>query len=248
MSHEIAVISESSKFLDTLSQLAVNPDVDPTKLHVLLDVQERILTKKAEQEFNEAFQRLRGKLPIIKKGDVVEYPVNKNNPDGPKKEAFKFAKWEKVQAIIDDIIAEEGFDLTFDSEIHTNGTSTIAILHHVGGHTRRTSTPPIPIDSSGGKNNVQGIGSSMSYGQRYATKFALNLRFEDDDDGHKGGMVFISDAQVANINNLLEETKANKDAFLQMMGVVAVENITTEQCDRALNALIAKKRKMGAAS
>lgn len=243
MSKDLA-LSETQNFLQMIERLAKDPSVDPQKISAILDIQERMLNKKAESEFNEAFIRLRDKLPIIKKGDIVEYPVNKNDPNGPKKEAFKFTKWEKVQGVIDAIIAEEGFDLTFDSEIHPNGTSIIAILHHVGGHTRRTSTPPLPIDSSGGKNNLQGVGSSMSYGQRYATKFALNLRFEDDDDGVRGGMVFVDEAQQKTINDLIAETKSNKDAFLQMMGVVDVANIQNKEYAKAINALNAKKAKM----
>ncbi len=199
-----------------------------------------MIAKRAEAEFNEAFLRLRGKLPIIKKGDIVAY---ENKKTGKMEEAFKFAKWEKVQAIIDDIIASEGFDLTFDSTVHPNGTAVVAILHHTGGHTRRTSTPPIPIDSGGGKNNVQGVGSSMSYGQRYATKFALNLRFEDDDDAHLAGVVFISPAQVTQVNALIAETKTDLTRFLHTMNVAAVESLTTELLPVALNMLQSKKAK-----
>lgn len=239
---EVAV-TENQNFLNMIERLAIDPNVDPAKISAVLDIQERMICKRAEQEFNEAFQRLRGKLPIIKKGDIVEYPINKNDPNGPKKEAFKFVKWEKVQAIIDDIIASEGFDLTFDSEVHPNGSAVIAILHHVGGHIRRTSTPPIPIDSGGGKNNVQGVGSSMSYGQRYATKFALNLRFEDDDDGARGGTVFVTPEQAKIIDDMLVEAKASVIDFLKYFGISAVENLTDRDFQLARNMLSAKLKK-----
>lgn len=232
MSNEIAPLEHDS-FLSLIERLAIDDRVDPAKVSAMLDIQERMMAKKAEAEFNEAFRRLRGKLPIIKKGDVVEYKG---------KEVFKFAKWEKVQAIIDDIIAEEGFDLTFDSEIHPTGTATIAILHHQGGHTRRISTPPLPLDSGGGKNAIQGIGSSMSYGQRYATKFALNLRFEDDDNGHRGGLVFINVEQQKIINELIAETKTDIDRFLRALEVASVENITLDVYPVARNMLSNKKK------
>lgn len=238
MSNDVA-ISETQNFLTLIERLATDPNVDPAKISAILDIQERMIAKRAEAEFNEAFLRLREKLPIIKKGDIVAYEDKKHS--GKMVEAFKFAKWEKVQAIIDDIIASEGFDLTFDSTVHPNGTAVVAILHHKGGHTRRTSTPPIPIDSGGGKNNVQGVGSSMSYGQRYATKFALNLRFEDDDDGKLAGVVFISSEQVKHVNDLIAATKTDTDRFLRTMNVAAVENLTTELLPVALNMLQAKK-------
>lgn len=234
----IVSTSDTNNFLTLIEKLALDPNVDPAKISAILDIQERMIAKRAESEFNEAFLRLRGKLPIIKKGDIVAY---ENKKTGKMEEAFKFAKWEKVQAIIDDIIAQEGFDLTFDSTVHPNGTAVVAILHHSGGHTRRTSTPPIPIDSGGGKNNVQGVGSSMSYGQRYATKFALNLRFEDDDDANLAGIVFISDEQVKQVNALIAETKTDTDRFLRTMNVAAIENLTTQLLPVALNMLQSKK-------
>lgn len=241
-SKEIA-ITDTQNFLTLLDRLARDPGINPEKITAILDVQERVLAKRAEQEFNDAFLRLRGKLPIIKKGDIVAYENKKN---GKMEAAFKFAKWEKVQAIIDDIIASEGFDLTFDSHVHPNGTAVIAILHHTGGHTRRTSTPPIPIDSGGGKNNVQGVGSSMSYGQRYATKFALNLRFEDDDDARLAGIQFINVDQQKIINDLIAETKTDTDRFLRTMNVAAVENLTIELYPVARNMLASKKQQQGA--
>lgn len=237
MSNDVA-ISETQNFLTLIERLATDPNVDPAKISAILDIQERMIAKRAEAEFNEAFLRLREKLPIIKKGDIVAY---ENKKTGKMEEAFKFAKWENVQAIIDDIIASEGFDLTFDSTVHPNGTAVVALLHHKGGHTRRTSTPPIPIDSGGGKNNVQGVGSSMSYGQRYATKFALNLRFEDDDDGKLAGIVFISAEQAKHVNDLIAATQTDTGRFLRTMNVVAVENLTTELLPVALNMLQAKK-------
>ena len=239
MTKEIA-ISDNQNFMSLIERLAHDSTVDPAKIGAILDLQERMMAKRAETDFNEAFLRLRGKLPIIKKGDIVAY---ENKKTGKMEEAFKFAKWEKVQAIIDDIIASEGFDLTFDSQVHPNGTAVIAILHHSGGHTRRTSTPPIPIDSGGGKNNVQGVGSSMSYGQRYATKFALNLRFEDDDDGHQAGIKFIDTESAKTIENLIAETKADKARFLQFMEAASVDNIQVKDYPKAMNALISKKAK-----
>lgn len=239
MTNEL-VTSDTSNFLSLIEKLALDPNVDPEKISAILDIQERMIAKRAESEFNEAFLRLRGKLPIIKKGDIVAY---ENKKTGKMEEAFKFAKWEKVQAIIDDIIASEGFDLTFDSTVHPNGTAVVAILHHSGGHTRRTSTPPIPIDSGGGKNNVQGVGSSMSYGQRYATKFALNLRFEDDDDANLAGIKFIDAESVKMIENLLTETKADRNRFLQFMKAAGVENIQVKDLPKAVNALMSKKAK-----
>lgn len=233
---------------DTLAlirDMAINPNVDADKLEKMLNLQERIMNKNAESEFNAAFMRLQEKIPPFKKTGAVYYPVDKNKPDGEKKLAFKFVKIDSMDEILPPLLRSEGFTLTHDSEqAASGGTIFIAILQHVNGHRKVTRTPPMPLDTSGGKNNLQGGGSSMSYGARYATKFALNLKFiDEDDDGHKGGLVFIDDKSVQALNDMIAETKADKTRFLEMLGVVAVENILATDYARAMNALITKRKK-----
>lgn len=238
---------------DTLAlirDMAVNPSVDADKLEKMLNMQERIMSKNAEIEFNAAFMRLQEKIPPFKKTGAVYYPVDKTKPDGEKRLAFKFVKIDSLDEILPPLLRSEGFTMTYDSELAPGGgTIFIAILQHVNGHKKITKTPPMPLDTSGGKNNLQGGGSSMSYGSRYATKFALNLKFiDEDDDGQRGGMIFIDEKSVKTINDLLEETKADKTRFLQMMEVAEVENILAKDYAMAVNALVAKRKKMGAAS
>lgn len=234
--------------LALIERMAVNKDVDADKMGKLLDLQIRVMDRQAEMDFNRAFGELMPLIPRIKKDGSVSYPVDKNKPDGPKKEAFKFATYEQIDSVIRPLLQEKGFSLTFSSEPKEGGGLLVhATLSHIGGH-HRTATIPVALDTSGGKNNIQGIGSSFSYGKRYGTYMLLNLVAEgDDDDGQKGGMVFIDDKSVKAINDLIEETKSNRDAFMQMMGVVDIANILASDYAKAVNALMAKKRKAGAA-
>jgi hypothetical protein len=45
----------------------------------------------------------------------------------------------------------------------------------------------MPIDTSGSKTSVQGIGSTVSYGKRYTLCALLNISTGDDTDGHQLG-------------------------------------------------------------
>lgn len=244
MTNEIA-IKDSNDFLAMLERLASSPEVDPAKFHAMLDVQERILNKKAESEFNQALARLIKKIPRVKRDGTVEYAVDKNKPDGAKKKAFDFATWENVDSIIRPLLEEEGFILSFDSQMKEGGGAIITgTILHSAGHSRSASIP-LALDASGGKNNLQGMGSTLSYGKRYTTFMLLNIVTEgEDDDGKRGGMVFINDAQISEINKLIEETKSNKDKFLEMLEVVAIENLQCKDFAKAINALMAKKAKM----
>lgn len=231
-----------SEFLALLERLATNPAVDVAKLSPILDLQERVMARQAESEFNQDFIALQGRLPRIKKNGVLEYPKDKNNPDGPKRKIANYARWEDIDAELRPLLDAHGFALAFTTAPRTDGGLIItAILRHRGGH--KTETPmPVPLDTSGGKNNTQGYGSALSYGKRYAATAALNIITEgEDDDGKLGGMRFITAQQVADLETLIKDTGTDENRFLQILGVAHLSNIEVGAWAAARNMLLAKK-------
>ena len=237
---ESPVVAEGpGALLSAIVTLAKDPTVDVTKLTALMEMQERMEDRAAEREFNQAFIRLSRNLPRINKRGEVEYKGQK---------AFKFAKYDDLDAAIRPALDAEGFVISFDTTPRTGdggGLIVTAILRHEGGHSTRTSIP-VPLDSSGGKNNLQGYGSSLSYGKRYAATAALNIVTEDeDDDGKRGGMRFITDEHERELVGLLQETRTNPDAFLQVMtnGARSTSEIEERDFLRLKNALLQKQAK-----
>lgn len=55
MTQEIVVQAENKSLLDIVARAAMDPNVDPQKMNALLDIQERIMNKQAEIEFNIPF-------------------------------------------------------------------------------------------------------------------------------------------------------------------------------------------------
>jgi hypothetical protein len=73
----------------------------------------------------------------------------------------------------------------------------------------------VALDSSGGKNNIQGMGSSFSYGKRYTTTALLNIVTEgEDDDGARGGARFISEVQADELRELCRMAGRQEGPFL----------------------------------
>ena len=217
------------------------------KLESLLNMQERMEGRQAEAAFNQAFIRLQTKLPRIKKNGVLEYPVDKNKPDGAKRKIASFAKWEDIDKEIRPILEAEGFALSFTTaprQQEGGGLTVTAILRHAAGHS--TETPiPVPLDTSGGKNNLQGYGSSLSYGKRYAATAALNIITEgEDDDGVRGGMAFLKPDQITELRSLIEETGTDERRFLDIMGVADLTNIEQGGYAAARNMLLQKRKKV----
>ena len=193
---------------------------------------------------NAAFILMARALPRIRRDGSLSYPVDKSKPDGPKREISKYAKWESIDAVIRPILGEHGFALSFRTERTDTVLTVIAILRHDAGHSTETAGPPVPCDSSGGKNNIQGWGSAMSYGKRYAATAALNLITEgEDDDGKRGGQQFITDEQRDELQALIDETNTEIAKFCAVCGVESLAEISASAFVVAKNMLLAKKNK-----
>jgi len=153
--------SEPKNMLAIIESAAINPDVDVHKMSALLDMQERIMDKQAEAAFNQDLMDMQVKMPIINRNGIVEYPVDKNKPDGEKKEAFRFASYDVIYKEIKPLLDEYGFCVSFTSEAKEGGGATIiGTLLHRQGH-KRDAAIPVALDTSGGKNNVQAMGCSL---------------------------------------------------------------------------------------
>ena len=64
----------------------------------------------------------------------------------------------------------------------------IGVLRHEAGH-KEEAELQLPADATGGKNAVQAVGSTLTYGQRYVARMLLSLtsRPSEDDDGQAAG-------------------------------------------------------------
>ncbi|MEZ1441487.1 ERF family protein, partial [Pseudomonas shirazica] len=74
--------------------------------------------------------------------------------------------FEDINDIVKPIMQRFGFAVSFRVETVQTGVSVTGILMHCAGH-REQTTMLVPIDTSGSKNAVQSLGSSVSYGKRY---------------------------------------------------------------------------------
>jgi hypothetical protein len=224
--------------LNAIVQLAKDPAVDVAKLDALLQMQERMERRQSEVEFSRALARLSPKMPRVKKNGRVEL--------GQGKGSYPFARWEDIDRIIRPLMAEEGFTLDFDSQPRSGdggGLIVTGTLMHRDGF-RKSASLPLPLDTGPGRNNLQAMGSTLSYGKRYCAEMLLNIVREGvDDDGVAGGAEPITAEECAELNRGLMETKSDLTAFLTFMGVSAIPEIQKRDLTRARNAINQKRQR-----
>jgi len=240
---------QAAAMLQVIKEVATSPNVNVEAIRVIMDMQRQLTQDQAERSLNEALARLAPKLPRIKRNGSVEYAIDKNKPDGPKKEAFKFAKWEDIDKGIRPLLAEEGLALSYTTKPRTadgGGTIIIGRVSHIQGAFREAEFAAA-LDSSGGKNNIQAMKSSFRYGQRAVTEMLLNIVTEgEDDDGVSAG--FITIEQAAEIDLKIRETGADRERFLKWVNAQDVQSIQAKNYQKAINELAKKATaKKGAA-
>lgn len=159
--------SETSPLISMIERVALDPSADIDKLERLLVMQERILSRDAMIAFNSDMAAMQAELPT-----VVEDGKGHNNA--------KYATLEQINKTIRPALQRYGFAVTFKTTQEQGVVHITAVLSHRQGHCQE-STITVPNDTSGNKNTVQAIGSSVSYGKRYAMCALLNISTGDDD-------------------------------------------------------------------
>ena len=116
------------------------------------------------------------------------------------------------------ILDEFGFFLTTDMVLKDGGGAVVTTtLHHIDGHTLEASIP-LALDSGPGRNNLQSMGSTKSYGLRYTVEMLLRItRKGEDDDGKFGGTKFITPDQADELRELCGQAGRQEGPFLDRL-------------------------------
>lgn len=189
--------SRTDALIEVIERLVTNPAADVSKLRELIDMQREMLREQARVEFESAFVQMQKELPIIaEKGEIKVNGTLRS----------KFAKHEDITEIVRPILAKWGFSLRHKNEQQDRTLTITAILSHRAGHSV-TDTFVCPPDNSGGKNDVQAMGSTREYGRRYTTESILNIVTRAQDN----------DAQTAGRQEASEPAPAGYVAWLQSL-------------------------------
>jgi ERF superfamily len=222
---EVAPTSDATALMQLIDRAARDPNCDIERMERLLAMHERLLAMQAKVAYMAALARLQPKLPIIKeRGEIL-------NKVGAVQS--RYALWEDIVGTITPLLASEGFALSFRIGNLEQRIQVTGVLTHSGGHSEQTPID-LPADTSGSKNAVQAVASSVSYGKRYTAGALLNLRMgELDDDGQSAGKVLtLSDEQVAQVERRLKEANVDRKGFLEFWQVEDVWHIPA--CNFAL--------------
>lgn len=179
----------------TLLQMAVQQNADVDKLEKLMDLQQRWEKDHAKKLFVSALNKFKSDPPKITRNAEVDYTTQKGRT------TFKYASLDHICDVVGKALSNVGISFRWKTEQGEMITVT-CVLTHEAGHDESVTLSAL-ADTSGGKNAIQAVGSTVSYLQRYTLLTAVGLAQEGEDND--GGRPDITVDDLLNYLNVLRD-------------------------------------------
>ena len=208
------------------------------QMQQLLDLQIRYEHNEARKAYHAALSNFKSEELTITKDSTVDYTTNSGR-----------VKYD--HASLGDIVKKVGpvlskYGLSHNWEVNqTDRIEVICKLTHSDGYSERVSMTA-DADSTGKKNAIQAIGSTVTYLQRYSLMSILGLAATDlDDDGAAYDKVIVevlTDDELANIDALITETGTDLEKFLVFLQVAELTDIPRDKYKFAIKQLEGRRK------
>lgn len=215
---DIEVIIEEKKLATvtpmTLIERAQAANASIEQMQQLFDLQLRYEANEARKAYNEAMSNFREECPTINRGRAVAH----NNT--------KFAGLAESIEAIRPFLSKYGLSHQWKTKQEGTSITVECTVTHRQGHSETTSLTASP-DKSGGKNDIQAIGSTVSYLERYTLYAILGLSSREMDDDGAGASVGekITDEQLRDLESLAAEVGADIPKFISLLNATRKINI-----------------------
>jgi len=223
---------EPQDMLQIVMRAAQDPTIDPARLKEFLEIGRQLQADKAKQQWAMAFRAAKDELDgvrITKRGQIVYEGKN-----GKQDSVIKFLRYDDIAEAVKPILRKHQLTASYTYRNETTPPKTVCVLTllHSAGHSETFESVPLPmIDSGGGKSDVQGAGSVMTYGRRYAIQGAFDIVAENqDDDGAMGRdqPQPITEQELETITNIVQVCDDKNPGFRNLFTRWMVKELKTE--------------------
>lgn len=221
-----------------LIKQAVAGNADLDKLGKLIELQERWDATQARKAYHIAMADFKANPPKIDKDKQVKYDTSKGEMN------YRHASLANVCEKVNTELSKYGLSASWTTQ--QNGAIQVTCrITHIQGHSEKT-TLSADADTTGSKNSIQAIGSTISYLSRYTLLCLTGLATVDqDNDGKQTDVECISIDEATHIQNEVANVGGSMEKLLKFVKADKVENILKSNYSKALKA-IEDKRNLGA--
>lgn len=216
----------------SLLQVALQKGADMPTLERLIALQERMEANDARKAYVVAMSAFKTIPQTIAKNKLVSFTTAKGETH------YMHATLDHICEVIGPSMAKNGLSHRWVVDQAEGGMIRVTcMVTHVLGHTESV-TLVAGADQSGNKNNIQAVGSTVTYLQRYTLLSALGLATggEDDDGAGSEPIQTITTEQVADIRKQIAEltideagAKLYEEKLCKTFKVGSLEEVRADQ-------------------
>jgi len=203
---------------------------DVSQLRELLTIQKDYEANEARKAFHQAMARFKENAPVVTK-DKTNSQYNS-----------KYTSLNNLVNTINPALSKQG--LTASWNIEQNGTVKVTCkLTHSLGHSEGSSMSA-DADTSGAKNKIQQIKSTITYLKAVTFESICGLASTDanmDDDGNTASIVPIGDKELGALRDLLISANLKEGPLCKFFKIDALEDLPKEKYGQAVNAIKSQK-------
>lgn len=215
-------------------QMLLNQGGSLENIEKMMELQARWEQIEAKKAYVQAMAAFKANPPKINKDKHVDFNTQKGRT------SYYHASLGNVTSKINAAMAEHGLSAGWKIDQSGNGITVTCTITHKLGYSESTSLTA-GAETSGTKNSIQAIGSTISYLSRYTLLSLTGLATHDqDDDGGAATIQAITEKQISQIVDMINETNTDEAAFLKWLKVGAVNQIPCNLFNKAMTALKSK--------
>lgn len=234
-------------------QSAIERGMDPDTLRQLMDMRREWMAEESRRAFIAAMSEFKAEPISIEKNVHVFYTTNKGPVD------YWHADLAQVSEKIGRAMSKHGLSFRWNTVQESGRVTVTCIVEHRDGHSERTQLSA-SADNSGGKNDIQAIGSTVSYLQRYTLQSAAGIASggsaDDDGRGVEAGRESdpeprISEDQAEDLKARAKLTSVDTPKLLQSVAKTfkipppeSIDALPARCYEAALNSLKAREERM----
>lgn len=221
--NEQAVLPSAPTHNDLVA-IAISQGASLDTIEKLMELQERHEANEAKKAYVRAMNAFKADPPEIVNDQAVCYPTSKGTTQ------YNHASLQNVTDKIAEALAPHSLSHRWDIEQLDGGQIRVTcVITHELGHSESTSLQAGP-DQSGGKNNIQAVGSTVKYLQRYTLLAATGLATKEmDDDGRGSEIEYITEDEALAIHAKITDNDIDLEKFLawlkKSLGADSIDHI-----------------------
>jgi len=200
--------------------VAIEKGYDPAFIEKMMDLSDRHKKNEARKSYVRAMAAFKANPPKILKDSHVEYKGTK----------YDHASLGNVTETISQALSQNDLTAAWETDQGENKITVTCHITHIAGHSEKTALSA-GADSSGSKNAIQAIGSTITYLQRYTLLAITGLAAMGQDDDGKGAepvkpvkVITIEQAQA--IAKGVKQAGVDKEKFLKLHKIEKFEQLT----------------------